>query len=617
MRLLPFVVGVVVLAASPCAQDFAALRGQLADFVDRRCAHCHDADSRRGGIDFDAMVASADERDWLAAARVWRKAAWRVLDHDMPPRDEAERPSNAERVAFAGLVDAGLRAAAAAVPPVPRAPTLRRLNRVQWRQAVAALCGVEVEAERFLPEDPIGSGFDVVGDVQIVSPLHVESALLATDAVLDAVEATPGRLAALLGEPTPDAAVSAAALQALLRAAFRRPPRPDELATRLELAREVHTASGDARLAARRVLQSVLLAPAFLFRIEPDDEAVAVGAVRALNDHELAVRLAFFLWASPPDAALAARADRGELGSTAVLRAELRRMLADPRARALADEFGAQWLGYRGILRIARDVRRYRFDDALRAAMYEEARLGVDRILREDRNILELLDADWTFVDARLAKHYGLAEPPTPGMQLVALDDARRGGVLGWAATATVTALPLRTSPVLRGRFVLEDLCGDPPPPPPPDVGALQEDDRQPDGSTLRAQLERHRRDARCAACHARLDPFGLVLENFDAIGAWRTQHETQPLDTRVVLASGEGLADLTDLKGWLLRRKDRFVRVLVEKLFTYAIGREPEAADEAVVFELIDACAAAGYRSGALLEALVTSDAFRRRSRS
>lgn len=329
------------------------------------------------------------------------------------------------------------------------------------------------------------------------------------------------------------------------------------------------------------MLQSVLLSPRFLYRLELDGDDAPAGTVRRLDDHELAVRLSFFLWSSPPDDALAALADAGRLRDLDTLRATARRMLADPRARALADEFAAQWLGFRAVRTILRDVRRFQFGDELRSATYEEAASCFDRIAREDRSVLELLDADWTFVDDTLARHYGIEAPAGEGMRLVTLSDRRRGGVLGWAATLTATSQPLRTSPVSRGRFVLEELCSDPPPPPPPNIGSLPEDDLQKDGLSLRERLEQHRRDPRCASCHQRMDPFGLALEDFDAIGKQRMAVEGRPIDACVVLASGAVLDGPIAVKDWLLERKARFVRTLAERLFAFAIGRAPLAADE------------------------------------
>ena len=607
MRALACTVALTLGTAS--AQDFATSRARVAEFLDRQCAHCHDADAKKGGLDFDSLLEAETPTEWLTIAPTLRRATWRAIDGVMPPLDEDERPMLAERRAFAAWFEASVRAAARAMPVDPGTPTLRRLNRVQYRNTVRAVFGVDVDVARFLPEDPVGSGFDVVGDAQIVGPLIVEAYLEATDAILDAIFSEPAREQDLFGGTGDPAHAVDAALGALLRRAFRRPPTTAQLGARAELYRSLAADTGSIAIARRRVLQSILLSPHFLYRLEDDGEDVQIGQVRALDDHELATRLAYFLWSGPGDQTLDGRADRGELRGN--LSSELRRMLRDPRARTLADEFAGQWLGFRAIRTIARDVRRFRFGGELRAAMYEEAAATFERIVREDRSILELLDADWTIANETLAKHYEIDIGPGTGMRVVPLADRRRGGVLGWAATLTATSNGIRTNPVLRGRFVLEELCGDPPPPPPPNVGSLPEDDRQKDGLSLRARLERHRGDPRCASCHARMDPFGLALESFDAIGKFRDSDEDRPLDPCVDWAGVATFDGIVDVKDWLVARKDRFLRVFAARLFVFAIGREPGPTDEPTLLAMIDAAEREGYRFGAVVEALCTSDPF------
>lgn len=571
-------------------------RGQLQSLLRRYCTRCHRGDDPKGGVDLQSAV----ERDLAGVrddARLWRRVETAVHDRSMPPRSARRQPEDGERESFAAALRSLRRAAAEAGPPDPGVAVLRRLNRTQYVRTVEDLLGVSVPGlGRLFPEDPRGHGFDTVGDVLFLSPLLIERYWEGTQLALDALAASPGGLASALAD------TEEASVRGLLARAFRRPARAEEVTARLGLAEQ----------GPRAVLASALLSPEFLFRVEPE-RADADGAF-AVSDHELAVRLSYFLWGTMPDAALRARADRGELHDDAVLEAEVHRLLDDPRARSLADEFGAQWLGYAGLRSAARDVRRFRRFEQLRGSMYEEAARSVDALFREDRPVTELIDADSTFVDAALAAHYGLPGVQGEEMRRVALPDRRRGGVLGWAAVLTATSTPLRTSPVVRGRFVLEDLLGTPPPPPPPNAGVLPEDDEQKDGLTLRERLLRHRRDPTCAACHDRIDPYGLALEAFDAVGAWRTEAQGQPVDATARLADGTEIAGIEGLKDHLLGRRDQVVRTMAERMLVYALGRPLVGADEAVLDGVVDEVREAGYRGRSLVLALVRSFPFRHR---
>ncbi|MFO1052590.1 MAG: DUF1592 domain-containing protein [Planctomycetota bacterium] len=601
----------ISVASAQEAHDTA--RALIGAFVEKHCVHCHDAESRKGDVDLEATLAAAGPGGWVARSALLRRAVRRVRDGVMPPQDEDDRPDFAARLAFADAVDVSVRDAAQRVAVDPTAPVLRQLNRVQFGSAVRDLLSVDVDVARLLPEDPSGEGFDVVGDVQTISPLWIEGHVEAVDAIVDAVARGGDRFATAVASCDEDVEVW---LRPLLRTAFRRPVEADVLATRATLFRSLIADGRSIAIARRRVLQSVLLSPFFLCRIEADDPDAPEGSIRALDDFEIASRLSFFLWSTSPDEELARCADQGVLHETDRIRAQVRRMLVDPRIRALSDEFAAQWLGFRRMRTLARDVRRYSLPDELRRAMYEEAARGFERIVREDRSLLELLDADWTFVDGALSGFYGIPAPPGDGPSVVTLTDRRRGGITGWAVTQAVNAHPTRTSPVLRGRFVLEELCGDPPPPPPPKIPKLPEDDRQADGLSLRQRLALHRSDPRCASCHALMDPLGLALEPFDGIGRFRSSDEDRPLDPCVTLPGGEVLDGPIGLKDWLLAREDRFVRTFAERLFVFAMGRVPSPSDERVILAMIDAAQRDDYRVQAVIETLCVSDAFRLRRR-
>jgi hypothetical protein len=308
-------------------------------------------------------------------------------------------------------------------------------------------------------------------------------------------------------------------------------------------------------------------------------------------------------------------AREGRLRDPEVLAQEARRMLADPRSRALADQFGAQWLGFSDILDVAVDFRRFpgKFHE-VRRSMYEEAARLFDDVVKGDHDVLRLLDADYTWLDARLAAHYGIPGVEGEEMRPVALTDRRRGGVLGMGAVLAPTAFPLRTSPTLRGKWILDNLLGIPPPPPPPDAGQLPSDDVQPDGLTLRERLERHRADRACAGCHARMDPLGYALENFDPTGRWRDTLQEKPIDNQGMLPDGTTVAGPVELRAWLLTRSDRFLGHLADRLFTYGVGRPAGPADRAMLASMAARVGARGRRMQDLIVEIVVSRPFRYR---
>jgi hypothetical protein len=289
-------------------------------------------------------------------------------------------------------------------------------------------------------------------------------------------------------------------------------------------------------------------------------------------------------------------------------------MLADPRSAALANDFASQWFGYRDMRTMEMDIRRFGKFNGVREAMHTESVTFFDRLFRENASLLDILDSNYVYVNDRLAAHYGLSGVSGGEFQRVALPDRRRGGVLGMGSTLVVTSYPTRTSPVLRGKWVLEQVLGTPPPPPPPEVKPISRDDQMKDGMTLRQRFEKHRAEASCAGCHARMDPIGFGLENYDGIGEWREQDNGLPIDASARLPDGTDVRGPEGLKDALLARKDLFVRHAVEKMLTYALGRPVEAYDECMVRETMDKLSAEGYRSQVLIHAIVESHAFQYR---
>jgi hypothetical protein len=402
-------------------------------------------------------------------------------------------------------------------------------------------------------------------------------------------------------------------LTAFARRAFRRPLADDELARLMTLFDRAQ-ARGDAYLPSLKLaLKAILISPHFLFLVEPEPDA---EGVYPLGHHQLAARLSYFLWNTMPDAELAQLADEGKLHDESVLRAQIRRMLADPKARGLADSFATQWLNIGALGQTVKpDAERFpEFDAQLAADMRSEAVGLVETVLREDRSLLDLIDADYAVVNDRLAAHYGLSPIEGAEFRKVSLDDRRRGGVLGLGAVLTTTSLPLRTSPVLRGKWILEEVLGASVPPPPPNAGVLPEDDKLHDGLTLRQRLEQHRTNPECAACHQRMDPLGFGLECFDATGQWRHHNAGQRVDSSGTLPGGQTFSGPAELKQVLLARRGEFLNNLTRKMLGYALGRGLSKFDDCVVRETVKALEANDCRSSVLIEQIAMSYPFRHR---
>ncbi|REK24991.1 MAG: DUF1592 domain-containing protein, partial [Planctomycetota bacterium] len=413
-----------------------------------------------------------------------------------------------------------------------------------------------------------------------------------------------------------------AAEEILARFATRAFRRPLEIGERVRLLSlyDKATADGDNHETAVQVaLSAVLVSPQFLFRIERDPPRARPGEVYRIDNHELASRLSYFLWSSLPDEALRERAAKGDLHEPEVLRAEVRRMLRSPKARRLVDNFAGQWLQLRRLDEVAPDTEQFSFDEELRSAMYGEATALFESVMREDKSVIDLIDADYTFVNERLARHYGWDDVDGEALRQVDLTDGNRGGVLMTAAVLTLTSNPSRTSPVKRGKWILEQLLGVTSEPP-ADVPALDEaaDNRAAGKSlSLRERLARHTADASCASCHLRMDPLGFSLENYDAVGRWRQDERGRPIDASAELPDGTQFEGPGGLKRILLERKQEFVECLTEAMLTFALGRGLEPYDACAVDAIVAQAAAEGYRFSALVDGIVQSYPFQYRRRA
>ena len=404
----------------------------------------------------------------------------------------------------------------------------------------------------------------------------------------------------------------------LARRAFRRPVNTDDMTMLLEFFESGRTGN-DFDSGIEMALRRILVSPDFLFRRESDPTDAAPGEAYAISDIELASRLSFFLWSSIPDDELLAIAERGELRDPAILSAQVRRMLADVRARALVDNFGGQWLYMRNINFVTPDTKAFPdFDANLREAMSREMSLFLESQMREDHSVLTLMTADYTFVNDRLARHYGIPNIYGNHFRRIQLTDDldMRHGLLGKGSLLTVTSYAHRTSPVLRGKWLLENVLGTPPPPPPPDIPALEENDEAGlNARSVRDRLEKHRANPVCASCHSVMDPLGFALENFDAIGKWRSSSEAgTPIDASGILSDGTEVNGPATLREAFVTRGDNFLTTVTEKLLTYAIGRGVESFDGPAVRQIVDAAGQEEYRWSALITGIVQSTPFQMR---
>jgi hypothetical protein len=614
----------------------------VAPLLDRYCATCHNGAARSAGIAFDGGDLDRTAHD----RRLGQRIANVLRLGDMPPPEEPQ-PSSSELETLNAWLDTNL---------VDRdhnraRNVVRRLNRAEYNNTLRDLLGLDLHLADDFPADDVGHGFDNNGEVLATSPVLFEMLLDAAEKAIAGAFAEP-RLRSKILNPaadqiprhfrkyTPpvrafrekDRAIPRIAapdpelqrsqyiydvLRAFADRAFRRPATHEELMRLVAVvdANEKNGASLDAAI--QTALSAVLVSPQFLFRLEaPSDRPVSSASeTRGIDNFVLASRLSYLLWSSMPDEALLALAAAGKLHESETLRSQTMRMLIDPKSRVLAENFGDQWLQTRALRGVVPDPGRFPgLDESLRSAMIEETRLFFRSIQNEDRSILEFLDGQYTFVNERLARHYGNAGVHGPEFRRVSLEGTPRGGVLTHASVLAVTSMPTRTSPVKRGRWILDNILGAAPAPPPSGVEALRESTADTSALSVRGRIERHAIDPACAGCHRRMDPLGFGLENFDAIGRWRTLDEGHPVDSTGTLPNGQAFDGPRAMRKALLARPDVFARCLAEKLLTYALGRGLDRSDRRAVDEIVERVRIERYRFSALVLALVESDPFQGR---
>ena len=629
--------------AALCALG-ATARGSDADFspsfekdvrpvILADCISCHNAEKKKGDFDLSPFE-TADKA--MADEQAWQSVAERLRDKDMPPKKAKRRPTDREREMIVAWIDKHVAPVSNSCKDIATDKNQkfyrgyamsRRLTRAEYGNTIRDLVGIELHVSDLLPVDGAGGeGFDTDGDALFISAISVEKYLKAADTVMRAVlpeaggtlapEVRAAQTRLLVAKPDvklPERDAARRVIGTFASRAFRRPVVDEETDRFLALFDRARARGGSYEAALRLSLKGVLISPNFLFLVEPEPEQ---DGVYQLGDYPLASRLSYFLWSSLPDDELLSLAASGKLHEEAELRRQVRRMLKDPRSIGIAENFAAQWLGITALGGANRpDGKRFpEFDDGLRDAERAEVVLFFDSIVKEDRSLLGLIDSNYTFANDKLAALYGIGRVSGNAMTRVNLPDRDRGGVLGMAAVLTATSYPLRTSPVLRGKWVLEQLLGEKIPPPPPTAGQLPPDDHQADGLTFRQRLEAHRSNPECAACHAKMDPIGFGLENFDAIGRWRTTQLNHPIDSSGVLTDGTKFSGPRELKEVLLKRKEQFLYNFSRKMLGYALGRSLNRFDECVIKEGVKNLEANDDKPGALVETIVLSAPFQYR---
>ena len=594
------------------AEEF--FRTRVTPFIETYCLECHqDKRPTEAGLSFTPALESPSH---AAFSEKWKKAAARVKAHDMPP-DGMEQPTDEQRQMFIkwpGKVKY-------LSPKDPGPFVIRRLTKTEFGNTLHDLLGVDPTIADALPDEVSGEGY-----LNSLSPLQLEQYLSIADEALDQVLAANDspptelqvRLFGELPESEADPRTTARQIaQALAKRAYRRPASDAELQVLIDVFDLGRRSELTYAASLRLMLKTMLVSPQFLF-ITPAEELDAEAEIVPLDDYQLASRLSYLLWATMPDDELMSLADAGTLHEPPILKAQVKRMLEDPRSRALFDGFGAQWLALQDLKSKSFDPARFpEMTAEMRSSMYDEVRLFFESIVRENLSVARFIDSDYTFLNENLATIYGLEEAVVGSeMRKVALIDANRGGILGMPGVLAATSFPTRTSPVNRGVFVLEQIFGDHVPAPPPDIPALENQNEQSIAHlTLRERTELHRSDPVCANCHGLLDPIGFGLENFDAIGRYREQDDNgEPIDAAGELPGGLSFSSPQELKAMIARRIDDFTRNLAGKLLAYALCRTLEGYDEIVVDELVRKIAQDGYRMQTLITAVVTSYPFTHR---
>jgi hypothetical protein len=587
----------------------------LLPLIEQRCMDCHDGEMRKGDIDFEFLRKPGEARHDI---RLWGKVREQIRAGTMPPK--AKQPlEQAQREVFLRWIQSNEQAVLEMNDARPGLARSRRMNREEYNNTLRDLLGIARNpGDKFPADGAGGEGFANNADTLSLSPLLIEKYLEAAQEAVDEVWQRGELRARLLAPVTSDKLApdvgAELALRPYLARAYRRTPAEPDVQALLNVFREAWKRKPNWDEAMKVMFKASLVSPKFLF-IEEQARADAKEP-RRLDSYEMASRLSYLLWSSMPDDELLKLANENKLQDDAMLEAQVRRMLAHEKALAFTKNFAGQWLRFEEVFNTV-DPDRRKFPDFngdLRQAMYDEIFSFSDHLLRRNGRVLDFLDSDYSFLNEQLAKVYEVPDVKGKEMRLVKFNDPRRGGITSMAAILASTSYPQRTSPVLRGKWILEQLLGTPPPPPPPNVGQLPEDDRALKETTLRKRLEAHRDKPACAGCHTRLDPPGFALENFDPIGKWRDTENGKPLDATGTMPGGKNFATPAEFRRLLMEDKNLFVRSLCTRLLGYATGRTVELHDQPTLLRLEKILRDSDYRSEPLIIALVKSAPFRSR---
>jgi len=630
--------GCACLGAAQAEQsERPAYATDVRPLLEQFCYDCHGNGADEGGMQLDAAETNDTSVDALVAEKkLWGKVWENVLTENMPPPDMPQ-PTAQERQMLSRWIGQTVFQLDPAAPD-PGRVTIRRLNRVEYRYSILDLFDVDFNVVEHFPADDTGYGFDTIGDVLTVPPTLMEKYFLAAAEISERLLREARKPAEKRGEkyrrvfgegiPDSDPAAQLTRVREIVQwnatRAYRQPVDDATVENLVGLSQPAFEAGEvSAEELVCRAIEAMLVSPRFLYRAEFQPRPQDPASVHRIDEFALAARLSYFLWSSLPDVQLFELAKAGRLREQ--LRPQVERMVQDPKSRRFVKNFVGQWLQTRDVRGIHRSRK---FDgkvNHVRTDMMDETYEFFQFIMREDRDVIELISADYTFLTEDLAKFYGVPDVHGSDPQYVELPaDSPRGGILTHGSVLMVTSNPDRTSPVKRGLFLLDNVLGTPSPPAPPDVPPLEES-RHPGEKylTMREQLARHRADSACAVCHDRMDPLGLGLENFDAIGRWRTEDAGHPIDSSSQLATGEPFSDVRELKKILTGKRRLFYRCLVRKLMTYALGRGIEYTDTVTVESIVDSMMAegadkadgrAGGKFSTLLMGIVESPPFQMR---
>ena len=644
----------LVLMVSVCSTgraDEVAFVRDVRPLLQARCGKCHGAEKHEREINFSAI---GDDKAAARQWKLWRKSVAQIEAGEMPPADETPLTKE-ERERLLGWMKRAIETVDCSDPANrdPGPALVRRLSLTEYNRTIRDLLGFEFDGAAVGMTDEVGEGipFGNLAAALDLPPALMEKYFHAADQILDRFFGTelsssvdgriqeqarisreqmfglkPGewRKSDFVVAPPKDVAPRDAAraiVTAFVRHAYRGQAAAADVDRLLSLFDRAQSQEKSYADSVRLMLKAVLLSPKFLFRIEQNRTDRAPNEAYPVSDHELAVRLSSFLWSSMPDDELLDLADRGRLTADGtVLEQQVRRMLADPRAKSLTDNFAARWLQINK-LPTARPSTEFfpEFNANVRQAMFDETSMFFEAIRREDRSVLELLDADYTFVNEELAKYYGLPRVTGKELRRVSLKpEDHRGGLLGMGSVLSLTSHTSRKSPTLRGKWILDVIFGSPPLPPPANVSQIKaEQEKGKEIKTFREKLAMHASNATCAGCHRKMDPLGFALDNYNAVGLWREKLGDQPLDVSGELPTGEKLDGVADLKQIILARKAEFVRNLTEQLLTYALGRELDFYDDCPVREIADRVKEDNYRVSTLVLGVVKSFPFQHRKNS